>query len=303
MRLAGAGDEQPRGLAGVLAASGQRLSFNMLEIGARPVDGEPFNTLLDTFASSRLAAVEIDPALCDKLNAEARPGVRYYPCTLGRTEETRVLHETVNPACTLLYEPDERYADLFGLLDVMRSRATREVRTTSLDTFVREHDLGPLDFIKIDIQGAELDVLQGGAGALGDVLLAVCEVEFVPLYREQPLYGDVDAYLRGHGYMLHKFLGVDGRVMKPLASHGTSIYPEQMMWSDALYMRDIFALPMLRAEQLLKLAVLLDIYDCNDVALYVLRTYDAARRTSLADRYLELLTASRVWTLKQGATS
>ena len=48
----------------------------------------------------------------------------------------------------------------------------------------------------MDIQGAELDVLQGGENVLSSVLAMVLEAEFVPLYKGQPLYGDLDAFLR-----------------------------------------------------------------------------------------------------------
>ena len=39
-----------------------------------------------------------------------------------------------------------------------------------------------IDFIKIDVQGAELDVFKGGKKALENVLKIICEMEFVPLY-------------------------------------------------------------------------------------------------------------------------
>src|SRR3954463_2152113 len=139
----------------------------MLEVGALPVEGdkEPTHALLDAFPSSKLALIEIDPDLCEKLNSSARPGMRYYPCALGRTEEVRKLYVTQWSACTSLYEPDERYADVFNLLDVMRLREISETQTISLNTLQQRQHLGALDFIKIDVQGAELDVFQGGTDA------------------------------------------------------------------------------------------------------------------------------------------
>ena len=265
-------------LASILTANGFDLAYNMLDIGAVPVEGEtePFHRLLSTFPRSHLSGIEIDPRLCEELNRKATAGVRYYPCALGKTEEARRLYNTTHPMCTSLYPPDERYADLFNNLDVTRLKDTSEVTTVSLDRFVRDNGLGAVDFVKIDVQGAELDVFQGGADVLRNMLLLVSEVEFVPMYRGQPLFGDVDAWLREHGMMFHKFLGMAGRVMKPLMAHGNPDYPAQFMWSDAVFVRDLFAVKTLSGEQLLKLAVLLDLYDSKDVALYVLRCYDAA---------------------------
>ena len=288
-------------LAKLLADKHYPLVFNILELGAVPLEGtpEPFFALLEFFPGSRISAFELDSALCEELNRKAPAGLRYYACPIGRAEESRTLYETMHPMCTSLYEPDERFADLYHALDVMRLSSTTTVRTVSLDTFMRENKLANFDFIKMDVQGAELDVLQGGSAALATVLAVVCEVEFVPLYKNQPLFGDVDAHMRGKGFALHKFLGLAGRVMKPLASHGTGLYPQQLMWSDALYTRDVFHLSQLAPDQLLKLAVLLDIYDSNDVALHVLRLYDQHARTQLGASYLELLTATGLWAQKQ----
>ncbi len=290
-------------LAALLAEHEVDLAFNILDAGALPLDPEPppFHALLDVFPASRISALELDPDVCEKLNGDARPGVRYYCCALGRTEETRRLYETRNPMCSSLYEPDERFADLYNNMDFMRLRATCNVRTVSLNTFVREQALGAVDFVKMDIQGAELDVLQGGSNVLSSVLALVVEVEFVPLYKGQPLYGDIDAHLRERDFMLHKFLGFGGRVMKPLMARGKENYAMQTMWSDALFTCDLLDLNGIAEEGLLKLAVLLDLYQSRDVAAYLLRRYDDLATTRLAPAYLERMAtpAASNWNPRQ----
>ena len=42
------------------------------------------------------------------------------------------------------------------------------------------------------------------------------EVEFVPLYKKQPLFAEVDIALRELGFVFHRFGGMAGRTMKPL---------------------------------------------------------------------------------------
>ncbi len=292
-------------LAPLLKANGVDLALSMVNIGALPLKGEeePYWQLLDEFPAAKVAAVELDAHLCDELNRHAPRNVRYYPAAIGRTEERRPLYRTVHPMCTSLYRPDERYADLFQGLDDQRLKKVGEAATVSLDTFVNEHAIGAVDFLKIDVQGAELDVLKGGAGALGQVLLIVSEVEFVPIYEGQPLFGDVAAHLRAQGMQFHKFLGIGGRVMKPFAMQGSTEYPAQFMWSDAIFVRDYFALDALSAEQLLKLAVLLDVYECCDTAHAVLRRYDAAESDDLAPIYLAHLSAAGVWGAAAGGGS
>lgn len=284
-------------LAQLLERNDYELSFNILAAGALPVAGtdDRFHGLLELFPSSRISAFELDAELCERLNREARPGLRYYARALGRTEERRELFETVDGVCTSLYEPDERFSDRFNKLEAMRLKQRSIVDTVSLDRFAEEQGIGAVDFIKMDIQGAELDVLRGGEETLNSVLALVCEVEFVPLYKGQPLYGDVDAHLRARGFMLHTFLGFGGRVVKPLAKRGMSYYPIQMLWSDALFSRDLLSPPALTQEQLLKLAVLFDLYDSCDVALDLIRLHDSRHGSALGDAYLEMLLGTQVW--------
>lgn len=101
--------------------------------------------------------------------------------------------------------------------------------------------------------------------------------------------------LRKRGMMLQKILGMAGRVMKPLTLQGSAEYPAQFMWTDAVFVRDLLDLAPLADEQLLKLAVLLDVYDSKDAALHVLRRYDAAQGDDLGDIYLHHLTGSGPW--------
>lgn len=75
-----------------------------------------------------------------------------------------------------------------------------EVSTRRLDRLC--HDLGVtrIDFLHLDVQGAELMVLAGAGLLLADVTAIWLEVEAVPLYRGQPLAPDVEAFMRRHGF-------------------------------------------------------------------------------------------------------
>ena len=98
---------------------------------------------------------------------------------------------------------------------------------------------------------------------------------------------------------LNKFLGMAGRVLKPFALHGSTGYPAQFMWTDAVFVRDLTAADSLTAIQLLKLAVLLDTYESCDAAHHLLRCYDRREDDDMADIYLAELKKAGVWTVAQ----
>ena len=94
---------------------------------------------------------------------------------------------------------------LYHNLEVAELKSVTTIETLSLDWFIKEHEIRSVDFIKIDIQGAELDVFQGGINTLKQVVAIVSEVEFIRLCLDQPLLGDVCSFLTGQGMMFHKF--------------------------------------------------------------------------------------------------
>ena len=278
-------------LAGLLSANDLHLSFVSLEVGALPVEErpEPFHSLLRDFPRSRNLCFEVDEQLCARLNQSAIPGMEFYACALGGSDGRRTFYRTAHPMCASLFEPDERWADLYFNLDVMRKTGSGGVTVTSLEHFLANNAIGPIDFIKADIQGAELELLQGAGPTIDSVLCVVCEVEFVPLYKDQPLFCDVDSYLRSRGFMLHKFLGMAGRAMKPIQINNNLNYPAQHMWSDAMFVRDLREPGRLSDEQLLKLAVYTSLYSSIDVSHYLLAHCDARRGTSLAQQLIRRL--------------
>jgi len=69
----------------------------------------------------------------------------------------------------------------------------RQVQTIRLDD-VRDAD--DAAYLKLDVQGAELDVLRGAQRLLEQILVIQTEVEFVPMYLGQPLFAEVDQALR-----------------------------------------------------------------------------------------------------------
>ena len=63
-----------------------------------------------------------------------------------------------------------------------RKKSEAIINTISLDQFIEENDVTSVDFIKIDVQGAEGDIFKGAPKTLKNALNIVCEVGFVPLY-------------------------------------------------------------------------------------------------------------------------
>ena len=76
------------------------------------------------------------------------------------------------------------------------------VPTTTLDDWAREKGIPRIDFLWLDMQGAELAVLQAAPRTLAGVRAIHLEVSLVEFYAANPLYAQVRAWLEGQGFRL-----------------------------------------------------------------------------------------------------
>jgi FkbM family methyltransferase len=63
-------------------------------------------------------------------------------------------------------------------------------------------------YLKIDTQGAELDVLRGATAALDDFGFVEVELSLLPVYDSAPLFADMLSFLMRHGFAPIAFEGV-----------------------------------------------------------------------------------------------
>ena len=261
--------------------------FTIIEIGALELSKkEPFYELLEHFPKSKIIGFEIEEKVCDEMNLKAPKGVEYYPHALGEKNERKKLYNTEHPMCTSLYKPNEKLIRLYNNLELAYLKDETETDTITLDTFVDKYNIDDIDFIKIDVQGAELDIFKGGKNVLKNVVKIICEVEFVPLYESQPLFGDVCSFLKQYDFMFNKFIDFGGRTLKPLVPNEGLNAISQFMWSDAVFIRHIENIQSLSDDKLLKLSLLSAIYNSIDLAYFCLLIYDKRNSTNIAKDWI-----------------
>ena len=270
----------------------QKLSFVIANIGCRPnEDGEsePFEIILEYFPGSEVIGFELEKELCEKLNKESQNGFKFFHQALGLKNERRRLYNTIDPRCSSLYEPNEKLLSKYQALEMMHLKNVSEIDTVSLDYFCSKNKIEKIDFIKIDIQGAELDVFKGAKNILKNTLCIISEVEFVPFYIKQPLFGDVYNFLIKEDFMLIKFLGFGGRFMKPIVLNNQAFDSHsQHLWSDVFFIRNIESIKQLEDQKILKLSFFAFLYQNVDIAFFFLSSYDFRHGTNLKKRFLDI---------------
>jgi FkbM family methyltransferase len=76
-----------------------------------------------------------------------------------------------------------------------------EVKTNTLASFCKLNFIESIDFIHMDVQGAELMVLQGATEYLKKVKSIWLEVEKISLYKDQPLKKDIELFMKVNNFV------------------------------------------------------------------------------------------------------
>ncbi len=101
-----------------------------------------------------------------------------------------------------LYRAEDIADSSASLFAAAAGAAAGEVcRTAALDSLLKGENLRPPDFIKLDVEGAELHALQGAAGLLADFRpLLLVEMEDKNLAAAGASKGAIQAFLQDFGY-------------------------------------------------------------------------------------------------------
>jgi FkbM family methyltransferase len=272
------------------ALTSSSVRVKIVDIGANPIDGQPPYATLLRGGHADIIGFEPNPTALAKLNEQKGPTETYLPNAIGDGKR-HTLHMCASQGMTSLLTPNPDVLNLFhGFPRWGQVMSTEELDTTRLDDIPETEGI---DLVKIDIQGGELMAFQNATKRLADALVIQTEVEFLPLYVDQPLFGDVDVFLRSQGYVFHRFFPTVSRTIQPMLVQN-NIYAglSQTVWADAIFVRDFTKLSRLSPRQLLAMAAILhDCYQSYDLVLHVLLEHDRRTGEAVAPAYMTNLTA------------
>ena len=176
------------------------LSPGILDLGAR---GGADEELLSIASASRIVCFEPDKAECERLAAAGDSRWRQFkvlPFAVGGSTGPQSLHVPGDPRAASLLRQDPSMAGRFGRPHLHVPQHTLTVETWTLDALRQDGHLDRVDYMKIDVEGAELDVLKAGRTVLQDCVALKVECSFLPQRVNQPLIWDVVPFLAAEGF-------------------------------------------------------------------------------------------------------
>jgi len=266
--------------------------LHVVDVGANPIEGDaPYKALLEAGCLD-LTGFEPQPEALAALNARKSARETYHPQALGAGGAAD-FHLYAHSGFASLYPVRAEVAGMLGFARATHLRSVERVATARLDDLA---GLGPVDYLKIDAQGVEMDVISSGSGKLARAVLIQTEVRFLPLYDGEPGFAALDAELRRQGFQFHDFAFLK-RV--PLSSSRQGrlrrAVLRQVVDGDAFYVRDLTTIAAWSESQILRLALLAhSVVASPALVLFCLEAL-AARGVvpeGIADEYLGLVPAN-----------
>lgn len=265
--------------------------IEILDVGSNPLAehaAPPIYAGLLHRKRARITEFEPGADAFQALVTRNSPHERYVPYAIG-DGTTQTFYECASSVMSSLYKPNHELLKHFHLLnEASQVLAMHQMETKQLDDIV---EIATCDYIHMDVQGAELQCLQGGEKLLRNVLVAQTEACLLPMYIDAPLFSEVEIYMRAQGFMLHRLENLQIRTWKPLCLNGDVLAGwRQWFWGDAVFVRDIATWKDMSAEALLKMACILhELYHAFDLVQLVLLIRDQAHGLSDANRYFQVI--------------
>ena len=163
------------------------------------------------------------------------------PYALWSKETELLLNINNSPGTSSVLESNMHFLSQFDDSQRYESKNKITISTRTIDNLHNSGELIDVDFMKIDIQGAEVEMLKGGVNFLKNNLVGLeSEVLFTYLYHNQPLFSDIEVFVRQE-------LGLElWDIRKTYWKYSQSRYKNptkgRLIFGDALFLRPISTL-------------------------------------------------------------
>jgi FkbM family methyltransferase len=177
--------------------------------------------------SGRIVSFEPTGAAYAELSARARsdPSWDCRPEALGSSAGESEIHVSRNSYSSSLLEMTDRHLDSAPESVYIGTETISVLPLDPIwDELVRDSDR---PFLKLDVQGFELEALRGAERSLSKLAGVQCELSLVPLYRGAPTYSEVTERLEAAGFRL---AGLEPEFFDPETA--------ELLQADGIFVRD-----------------------------------------------------------------
>lgn len=163
----------------------------------------------------------------------------FLPYAVSGNDGPATLYKTSSIYCYSLLKPDMNILGRFSFAGLFDLVGEEKLDTITLDSCKELTDVH-VDIIKIDAQGLEKAILEGGNSKIKQALYVETESGFTPNYVGESTQADVDIYMREHGFLLFDL--VTYRMPYQNSFANLVDRKSQLLWSESVWLKDLIAM-------------------------------------------------------------
>ena len=236
-------------------------NFKMLDIGAAGDINKRWSIIKDKIS---IFLVEPHPESANELKQK---GVKVIERFLYEEEGKNIkFYQTKKKTNSGFLKPNLVHLKKYPDLERYKIEETVDVSTSTLDNEIKKMNVKNLDFVKIDTEGSELNILKGSKNTLKNVLGLEIECNFFHLREDSPLFEDIRNYLKNYGIIFVDFLNI---IRWEMNNYKSLI--GQPQFADVLFLKDPsivlsnFKNNLINENTLLNYLIVLTIYYRSDM--------------------------------------
>ena len=159
----------------------------------------------------------------------------YFNIAVSDKKEQKELYIRQSQGNSSFYENNDSIINKFPHAERFKIIDKVLINTDTLDNILKSDDYIKMDFLKIDVEGGELNVLKGAESVLINGIFAIqAEVRFLEFYKNSPLFPEVHTFITSKGFEL---FDLNRYFYKKRPYFGS--LKGQIGMADALYFMDI----------------------------------------------------------------
>lgn len=194
--------------------------INIIDIGANV--GQTIRRFKKLFINSTIYSIEPSIKAYEYLNKNFshKKNVNLYNCAIGDKIENKILFDYQNHVLSSFHPINKK--------NKKNNRFKKNlVKVLTLDEFCKRNKLENINILKIDTQGNEVEVLEGGKNSLKKGFFELIEIEIImgDYYQKYSSFFEIEKYLVKNKYRL---IALDKRL---------NIFNDSRLYCNALYLR------------------------------------------------------------------
>jgi len=170
----------------------------IIDVGA--YNGKPYLNQAKKNKNLVVYAFEPNASMAAMLKKKSPSNYHVFPLVVSEKDGTIVIHENISPQTNSILPFDANKVKLWKKRNKLKAIKTVNVESIRLDTFIEREGIEAIDFLKVDAQGADLQVLKSCGDKLSMVRKVQVEICDIQIYEGGNTLNETVGYMKDHGF-------------------------------------------------------------------------------------------------------